>query len=401
MDEKTDRAADLPKSTGDDRPLILHISSDYLDPIRPPPITDAVVRLVDRMTDHPQIVVSLQRVSNPLRVQWRDFGEIDGRRLLVYRYFAPPFGIAMFASQTLVARRIRTFLAAEGITPQVIHTHRFTFEGIAGWLLAKRSGARLFCTARGEVESKVFRMKPFYRPLFRRMARDAERIYQVSAWFRQDFTRVTGVTADKTRLLPNTVFNARARIPVRKPAPKIIAVMALQARYKKGLPDLLSGFAYAGKELEGIELEIIGRGTAKEQEDVRAMIRRNGLETRAVLRDFMDHDALLDHLSRAIGLAMPSRVETFGMVYLEALFAGAPILYTAGVGVDGYIDDLPVGVRVRMKNVRAIASGLIALVRDNKQLRAAIRDNGETLFARFDPDQVIARYRADIAVTSE
>ncbi len=401
MSENTDRTADLRKSASDSRPLILHISSDYLDPIRPPPITDAVVRLVDRMTDHPQIVISLQRVSNPLKVQWRDFGEIDGRRLLVYRYFALPFGIGMFASQTIVARRIRAFLAAEGVTPQVIHTHRFTFEGIAGWLLAKRCGARLFCTARGEVESKVFRMKPFYRPLFRRIARDATKIYQVSAWFREDFARVTGVAPEKTRLLPNIVFNARAHIPVKKPAPKIIAVMALQARYKKGLPDLLSAFAYAGNELEGIELEIIGRGTAKEQEDVRAMIRRNGLEGRAVLRDFMDHDALLDHLSRGIGLAMPSRVETFGMVYLEALFAGAPILYTAGVGVDGYVDDLPVGVRVRMKNVRAIADGLVTLVRDNKQLRTAIHDNSETLFARFDPDQVIARYRADIAEAAD
>jgi glycosyltransferase involved in cell wall biosynthesis len=379
------------------RPLILHLSSDYLDPIRPPPITDAVVRLVDRMTDQRQIVVSLQRVSDPRKVAWRDFGDVDGRRLVVCRYVAPPFGFGMAACQAVVARRVRRFLEAEGLRPDIIHTHRFTFEGIAGWLLARAFGADLLCSARGEVEGKVFRAKPTYRPLFRRIARDAARIYFVSAWHREHFLRVTGADAAKTRLLPNIVFNARTEIEPRPPRPVIVAPMSLRAMDKKGLPDLVAAFAAAGDALAGVTLEIIGAGPPEARARVDGLIARHGLAGRAVLRDFMPHDALLDHLPTALGLAMPSKQETFGMVYPEALFAGIPILYTAGVGIDGYLDDLPVGVRVRPGDVAGIAAGLVRLVRDNAALRAAIRDHAAALHERFDPDRVVARYRADIA----
>lgn len=378
------------------RPLLLHISSEYLHPERPPPITDAVLRLVDRMTDYPQVVVSLQRVSNPLKTFWRDHGMWNGRRLVVFGYFAPPLGIGMFACQALVARRIRRFLVDEGLSPTVIHSHRFTFEGIAAWLLARRLGAALFFSVRGEVESKVFAAKPTYRPLFRRMARDAARIYYVSAWFRQRFERYSGVDPAKTRLLPNIVLNSRRTIPHVAPARRIVTAMSLRAIDKKGLPELLQAFASAGPVLEGVTLEIIGEGPEDAVARVRSLVEKNGLTGRVILLGRMSNDALLEYFTQALAMAMPSHNETFGMVYPEALFAGAPILYSARTGIDGYLDDLSVGVAVEPGDVRSIADGLVVLVRDNARLRASIRDNADILFDRFDPSAVLGRYRSDI-----
>jgi glycosyltransferase involved in cell wall biosynthesis len=377
-------------------PVLLHVSSDYLDPIRPPPITDAVVRLVDRTGDHRRIVVSLQRVVDPRRIARHDFGTVDRRRLIVLRYFAPPFGIGMAACQAIVAFRILRFLAAEGLRPDIVHTHRFTFEGIAGWLVARRLGAAFVASTRGEVERKVFRAKPTYRPLFRRMARDAARIFHVSAWFAEGFARHTGIDPGKVRTLPNIVLNARREIPEVAPEPVLVAPMSLRALDKKGLPDLIAGFARAGSALDGIRLEIIGEGPPEVRARVRAMIAAHRLEGRVELRDFMAHEALLDRLTRALGLAMPSHEETFGMVYLEALFAGIPILHTVGVGIDGHLDGLDVAVRVAVGDVEAIAAGLVRLVRDNPRLRAAIRAEAGVLHDRFAPAAIVGRYRAEI-----
>lgn len=380
------------------RPTILHLSSDYLDPIRPPPITDAVVRLVDRMTDHPQVVVSLQRVVDPRLVEWCDFGDFEGRRLIVYRYFAPPFGIGMAACQIAVARRIGQFLAAERIRPDIVHSHRFTFEGIAGWLLARRFKAALFCSMRGEVERKVFRSKPTYRPLFRRIARDAARIYHVSAWYRQGFERYTGTDAVKTDVLPNIVFNARAVIEPMNPRPVIVSPMSLRAVDKKGLPELIAAFAGARDRLAGVSLEVIGEGPEDARARVRAMIAAHGLEGRVTLRDFMPHEALLEHLGGALAMALPSHQETFGMVYPEALFAGTPILHTLGSGIDGYLDGLDVGVGVRPGSVSDIAAGLVKLVEDNAAYRLRIAAASPILYERLAPERTIARYRAAVAV---
>ncbi|WP_288196412.1 glycosyltransferase [uncultured Pleomorphomonas sp.] len=381
----------------DRRPLILHLSSDYLDPIRPPPITDAVVRLVDRLTDHPQIVVSLQRVVDPRRIAWRDFGDFEGRRLIVYRYFAPPFGIGMAACQLVVARRIGRFLAAERLRPDIVHSHRFTFEGIAGWLLARRFQAALFCSMRGEVERKVFRSKPTYRPLFRRIARDAARIFNVSAWYRRGFERHTGVDRQKTDFLPNIVFNPTPSIVPVTPRPVIVSPMSLRAIDKKGLPELIAAFAGAGDRLAGVSLEVIGEGPEEAVARVRSLIAAHGLEGRVLLRDFMPHAALLDHLRGALAMALPSHQETFGMVYPEALFAGTPILHTLGSGIDGYLDGLDVGVGVRPGNVSDIAAGLVRLVEDNAAYRARIAAAAGLLYDRLAPERTIARYRAAVA----
>ncbi len=378
------------------RPLILHLSSEYLDPLRPPPITDAVKRVVDRMTDFPQVVVSLKRINDPRRAFWRDLGMVDGRRLIVYHYFAPPLGVGMLFFQSLVARRILRFLAVEDYAPAVVHAHRFTFEGVAAWMIARRLEAAAFYSVRGEVEAKIFRRMPLYRPLFRRMAHDAARIYHVSAWFRQRFEAYTGVDPAKTRLLPNIVFNTRPIIPETRPAPRIVTAMSLLALDKKGLPDLLRAFAEAGSALDGVNLEIIGDGPETAIARAQALIEKNGLAGRAVLKGRMENAALLDYFSSALAMAMPSHNETFGMVYPEALFAGTPILYSAGTGIDGYLDGLDVGVGVTPGNVDSIRDGLVTLVRENARYRAAIRENAGELFSRFNPDIVLGRYRADI-----
>lgn len=379
-----------------DKPLILHISSDYLDPIRPPPITDAVVRLVDRMTDHPEIVVSLQRVSDPRKVMWRDFGDHDGRRLIVCRYFALPFGIGMAASQWIVARRILRFLAVEGFEPEIVHAHRFTFEGIAAWLIARRTGARLFTSMRGEVERKVFRSKPAYWPLFRRIARDAARVFTVSAWYRHGFVGYTGINADKLVPLPNIVFNGRPVIATRPPQPVIVMPMSLLYIDKKGLPELLAAFASVAPCLAGVRLEIIGDGPPQAVARVHALIEHNGLTGRAVLRPFMPHQELLDYLGEALAMVLPSHQETFGMVYAEALFAGTPILHCTGSGIDGYLDGLGVAVAVPPGDVAAIAAGLVRLFEDNAAYRAAIASASRVLWDRLGPDNVVARYRAAV-----
>lgn len=378
------------------RPLLLHISADYPNPIRTP-TTDAVMRLVDRMTDHEQVVISLQRLSDPRRTYWRDLGMVRGRRLIAHGYFAPPFGFGMYFCQRRLAGRILRFLRENGYAPDLVHSHRFTFEGIAAWIVARSLGASLFYSVRGEVAAKVFRTKPTYRPLFRRMARDADRIFHISAWFRDAFARHVGVDRTKTRLLPNIVFNAGTAIPDVAPEPRIVIAMTLAAIDKKGLPELLAAFASVRDRLPGITLEIIGEGPPGTAERVADLIARNGLEGRAVLRGPMAHGDLLRDFSRVLALAMPSHQETFGMVFIEALFAGTPILYGAGTGVDGYLDGLDVGVAVRPGDRTAIASGLVKLVSENARYRRIIRENTQVLVERFDPERVVALYRAEIA----
>ena len=59
---------------------------------------------------------------------------------------------------------------------------------------------------------------------------------------------------------------------------------------------------------------------------------------------------------------MISKKETFGLVYIEALSQGLPIIYSKGQGVDGYFDKTKVGENVNNKSIVDISRAMMEIV---------------------------------------
>lgn len=59
---------------------------------------------------------------------------------------------------------------------------------------------------------------------------------------------------------------------------------------------------------------------------------------------------------------MPSLKETFGLVYVEALSQGLPIIYSKGQGFDGYFEDGLVGYAVNSKSPEEIVSAIKKII---------------------------------------
>lgn len=378
------------------RPVVLHITGDYPDGVREP-TTEAIKRLIDGAPGCDHVIFSLKRLADPRRTYLTECDAPAGQRLFAYGHFGLPLGIGLFASFSRVAARIAKVLAEEGISPDIVHSHRLTFDGLAGWLLSRRLDIPHFVSVRGEVESKVFRFKPAYRPLIRRIVRDAAKVYYVSAWFAPHLERAVGDLSGKARALPNIIHNARAHIWPRSPRPAFIIGAQLDVYRRKGVDRLIEAFARAGRRLEGITLDIYGTGSERSLAAVKALIARHGLQKRVRLMGKVGHDEFLAALPDYLALAMPARNETFGMVYTEALFSGVPILYGRETGIDGHLDGLDVGVGVDPDDLGQISDALVALVSENTEYRARIAASAGEMYARFDPAGVLALYRADIA----
>lgn len=378
------------------RPLVLHITGDYPDPSRFP-TTLAVKRLIDSLVDCDHVVFSLTRTPRPTERAVAEHPAAANQRLVSYHHIGLPFGVGLFASFWAVARRIEAFLAANGLEPDAVHSHRLTFDGIAGWLIAQRRCIPHAISVRGEVESKVLRFKPTYRPLIRRILNDAHRIYYVSAWFRPELERLGGDLSPKSALLPNIVANTCRSITPARPRPVIIAAAALDILEKKGLDRLVAAFARAAPRLGDVRLEIVGTGRPDSIERMRDIVQKSGVADRITLRGAVPNAQFLSELPQALALALPSRNETFGMVYTEALFAGVPILYSRLTGIDGHLDGLDVGVGVSSEDIAEIADGLVRLVRDNAHYRAAIATAAPELYRRFNQETQVAAYMRDLA----
>ncbi|SDS73395.1 Glycosyltransferase involved in cell wall bisynthesis [Maribacter dokdonensis] len=63
---------------------------------------------------------------------------------------------------------------------------------------------------------------------------------------------------------------------------------------------------------------------------------------------------------------MPSKYELFGLVYIEALSQGKPVLYSKGEGIDGFLTNYSAGKAVDPDNADAIAKGINEIVKNYK-----------------------------------
>jgi glycosyltransferase involved in cell wall biosynthesis len=71
-----------------------------------------------------------------------------------------------------------------------------------------------------------------------------------------------------------------------------------------------------------------------------------------------DFTALSAIYQRCHIFVMPSVKETFGLVYIEALSQGLPIIYCKGEGVDGFFEENEVGVSVKPDSVIEIVDSV-------------------------------------------
>ena len=345
-------------------PRILHVSADYPNPAQGPDHhRDRTSGKKGGVGEH--VVMSLNRTILPWKTYFIDCGQVDGVHLL-------PTAISDFqwawGSRPPCAasrERSRGCLRNSVWRPDLVHAHKFAFEGIAGLWLAEHFGpeTRFFVSVRGESERNVFLRKPGYRGLMRRIAERADMIYHVSAWFRSAYHDYLARSARQGAAAAQYRGQYRRRtFPRSPPEPRFATVLHLDQRKRKGLSDLLRGFADFLKSNPGVGLDIIGPGDAR---DVAAVTKRNR-RTRTVRRRppagrHGRQDAFCPALPHYLALALPSHQETFGMVYLEALFAGIPILYSRDTGIDGYLDGIQAGVSVQAGNVAEISQALSEL----------------------------------------
>ena len=85
---------------------------------------------------------------------------------------------------------------------------------------------------------------------------------------------------------------------------------------------------------------------------------------------------------------MPSKTETFGMVYVEAMSRGLPIIYTKNQGVDGYFPDGSVGYSVNNPIAKNIANRVMDIVNDYMNISTEARSSSRL----FLKNSIVKKY---------
>lgn len=105
-----------------------------------------------------------------------------------------------------------------------------------------------------------------------------------------------------------------------------------------------------------IQFTIVGGGGDYHDEILKLI--KNNSEWVVFIPRTNNKSELLHLFKEADIFCMPSKFETFGIVYIEAMSQGLPLIYTKGQGIDGYFKDGEIGYAVESSNVHEIKNKL-------------------------------------------
>jgi glycosyltransferase involved in cell wall biosynthesis len=162
---------------------------------------------------------------------------------------------------------------------------------------------------------------------------------------------------------------------------------------RKNINLLLQAFSALPADLSHVHLVTAGSG--RPPADYWALVERLGLQNRVrhILRP--ETDELVSLYQHAAVFALSSDEEGFGMVIIEAMACGVPVVATRSGGPDGIIDDGKDGFLVPLDNAALMAECLTLLCRDNALNEKMGRAARTTIEARY-ADEVAGQAFVDV-----
>ncbi len=138
----------------------------------------------------------------------------------------------------------------------------------------------------------------------------------------------------------------------------------------KGLPPLLEAFGKLAPRFPDLQLVLVGQDGG-EGPQVRALAERLGLSSRVHLTGFVEDESLLaSAYAQAEVFVLPSDYEAFGLVLLEAMAQGTPVIASRVGGIPSLVEEGKNGRLVPPRDVPALASALEELLTDRARARA-------------------------------
>jgi len=327
------------------------------------------------------------------------------RRLPVGRLSIPDGTTAAAGAEHAAIHRERALLAlADRLTaadtvssPGIVHAHTVYPDGAAAASLAERLGWPLLVTEHSSFVDQII-AHPARRSRYERTLAAAHGVMAVSATLAGELQARFPEHAAKITIMPNAVplahfqpAPADARVPDQ-------LVFVGRRKETKGIEVLLRAVAIARATRPSITLRLLGRAPDDATEARwRSLSRELGIEDIVAFENAVDRGTIAAALAGASLFVHPSPRETFGVVAVEALASGTPVVATDSGGVTEIMGPEPdsVGAVVEPRDPPALAAAIIATLDrratfDPSELRASVE---RRFGAEFVAERLLVTYR--------
>ena len=289
-------------------------------------------------------------------------------------------------------------------TFDLLHAHTLFVNGLIAFLHFKKTGTPYIVTIRSADISTFLKRIPFMKFIAAPILENATTIILLSSSFWDNdlqntlLKRTIRQIENKIKIIPNGInefwYNNLETVEKEKNNHfKVLYVGELSKN--KRVQTIIKACQKLDENGVNVICDIVGEGperTYLEQIDVSFKINFLGkvIDKHALLKMYRDADVLI----------VPSRRETFGLVFAEAISQGTPVIYSKGQGFDGQFKDGEVGFPVESGNIDDISNKLLQVNQNHIALNKQVLKVGRRFSWTEITNQLLDAYTIIISLDS-
>ena len=158
----------------------------------------------------------------------------------------------------------------------------------------------------------------------------------------------------------------------------------------KGIEDLIKAVSIRKRSGRQIHLNIVGKGTESYEGLLRQLVRSLKLEAYVHFHGRLSSLEVRQWMAHSTALVVPSRREAYGLVALEGMAMGTPIIASNAGGLAEIVPNA-CALTFEVGNVAQLSEALANLI-DNPSLQKSLSIRGHQNALRFEWCQLAARY---------
>jgi glycosyltransferase involved in cell wall biosynthesis len=284
---------------------------------------------------------------------------------------------------------IRKWLYRKGYRiPDLIHIHSVDFAYLARYYQKKHNVPVVYtCHSLVTLEKK----NPFRELMAKRqkiLLQSASQIVVPSIWERAQLEDIYPFCNDKITVIENGV-NVNEQ-PQSSANPYHLLFVGRLIRMK-GIEELLQAVSALAQKEPKVRLDVVGRGSEQYQRHLKSMARKLGVTSKVRWLGYHDPDQVQQIYSSYGAVIVPSRQESFGLVALEALANGIPLISTRSGGLADFVNEDVAQIISGVDHVD-IATAIQTMWREPELTKQRVEEGFKTA-EKHDWSYIADRYR--------